>query len=137
MEELKKSDKPSYVGPGVWFLLTALAKRATDVKGKTAFASAVHATASEFRCGKCREHIQDYVAKNPVEYSFTTEKGCFRWMFDFHNVANVHAKKSLVKWSDAVGYWYDTEPCEQDDCDSPQEHAPLSTFKICERKHVD
>jgi hypothetical protein len=120
MEGLKKSNKPIYVGPGTWFTMTSLSKRATTPLGKIVFTETVKAISEEFRCAECKKHMISYIDKHPISNSFTSSNqndeanGCFKWMFEFHNTVNRSLGKPIVLWEDVYAYWYNPIICQED-----------------------
>lgn len=79
---------PSSVGPGEWFLIHVLARRARNIPGKIYFRDFMDVLTEEIKCEMCREHLRDYLARHPLSEYEDREEGYFVWSVKFHNAVN-------------------------------------------------
>lgn len=113
---------PKIVGPGVWFAIHKLAKKAITPELKRNFIEFMTMICNEFKCLKCRTHCQEYMKLHPIRnyMNITDSKGrdigMFKWTWEFHNSVNARLGKSQMPFDEADHlYDADSEIC-MDDC---------------------
>lgn len=111
-EKQTSSEISKKEGPGVWFALKTLAKKATTKERFNKWVEDVIDLISNLRCLVCREHALEYLDKNPPHRAFGytykgQEMGAFRWVWNFHNTVNVRLGKPLLDFESAVSLYYD------------------------------
>ena len=103
---------PSKLG-AIWFTIHTMAKHADTLERKNQFIDYMYLLATEFPCGKCRNHIQEYLRNNPFEPFMNMKNqigediGMFKWSWIFHNAVNTRLGKPYMDW-DTAWQMYDT-----------------------------
>jgi hypothetical protein len=115
MKLVSAADK---IGPGLWISIHLKAKHAIDEKTKDEFIGYMYILASEFPCGNCRGHLQEYLRDHPFEpyMNLVDEKGhpigMMKYSWQFHNAVNLRLHKPFVSWQNALAMFYsEGEPC--------------------------
>ena len=127
---------PKLIGPGIWFIIHLTARKAVDEPTKRAFLELMKSLAQKFPCEKCRTHINEYLAKNPIEHYWNgknpsgEENGLFTWSWNFHNTVNTRLGKVYVDYDTAWNMYGDgiticTSNCG--DSAGHNDHVPVST----------
>ena len=97
---------PSKLG-AIWFTIHTMAKHADTLERKNQFIDFMYTLSVEFPCGKCRNHIQEYLRNNPFEPFMNMKNemgediGMFKWSWLFHNTVNTRLHKPYVDWNTA------------------------------------
>lgn len=116
----KDITNPEVVGPGNWFVIHTMAKRAGEsgnpYQAKMAFWNHMKMLSETFPCITCRNHIKEYLDKNPIEpfwriidESTGQDVGLFKYTWIFHNIVNVRLGKPEMSWNTAYSMYYDEE----------------------------
>lgn len=98
---------PKLYGP-VWVIIHIKAKHATTDQRKSEFIDFMYLLSVEFPCGKCRDHIQEYLSTHPFDayMNLRNEKdediGMFKWAWMFHNTVNLRLHKPFIDWETAL-----------------------------------
>lgn len=96
---------PSYVGPGVWYMIHKLAADCKGVDERKRFCKTMKKICEDFPCINCAEHCKDYMDNHPIENYVNViveidgvekEAGLFFWTWKFHNAVNERLKKPTV-----------------------------------------
>lgn len=138
------------LGPGEWFTIHKLAKRATNEQKKRAFVEFINDLCEEMRCNRCKEHMTDYIRNNPfgpfwnVRDVDGTQIGMFKWAWIFHNSVNDRLGKPYVDWDTAKRLYYTPNPsspgpfkCTSGACppEVPQKFSVLQALSRTETLH--
>lgn len=102
-------------GPGMWFCIHTMAKRAVHMEAKIEFKNFVLTLRDNMKCVECKMHFVEYIEKNPIENFFTflykgQDLGCFVWAWKFHNTVNSRLQKEQVTLEKALEM-YSQEAC--------------------------
>jgi hypothetical protein len=129
------------IGPGVWYLCHLLAEKAAlDPDSKEKFDAAYVALDTlreNFICLECRKHMEEFCIKTKPEQFLKTSSGKHdsigfaRWVFDLHEGANQHAKKSSEKYEDVSFFFRSSDTfcsssCEDHDLTIPKGDEPIN-----------
>ena len=130
---IKTITNPRYIGPGEWCALHRLAASANTDIGKKLFVNYMNVLSKTFPCISCREHIIEYMGKNPIsKYGKIRndegiDVGYFKWTFKFHNAVNVRIHRAEFSWDEAYSlYFTDIGTCSSD-CTGEGEEDSVST----------
>lgn len=93
--------RPEVIGPGEWNALHRVAAKAIGSDGRRCFRNYVKNLAENFKCEKCRLHMQDYIKKNPLNRVGRGDKDPFKWTWQFHNTVNLRLGKPLLEFEEA------------------------------------
>ncbi len=124
---------PDYIGPGVWYMIHKKAKDAglspVPYQAKKEFKQMMEELSRTFPCLKCRTHIGEYLAGNPMEPFWTIKHeatgidvGLFKWSVIFHDTVNArlmhwgHNDKKQMGFEAAFELYYgeDSATCNSD-----------------------
>jgi len=113
-EALPDFTNPKYIGPGVWFSIHTLARRATTYETKKAFVAYMNELRTAFPCPTCRGHLNKYLDTHSFEQYWNIRQastgediGFFRYAWEFHNAVNIRLKKPLMDFETAKALYYD------------------------------
>jgi len=101
---------PSKLG-GIWFTIHIMAKHADTPERKNQFIDYMYLLSAEFPCGKCRNHIQEYLRNNSFDPFMNIKNengediGMFKWSWLFHNTVNIRLHKPYLDWDTAWGMY--------------------------------
>lgn len=102
-------------GPGVWWNIHILAKRAgKELNNKNKineYIEYINYILPKLPCSTCREHATDYLKQNPLEEFIEVEEGMFRWSWIFHNAVNARLGKQIIDYYTAVNIYEDDGVC--------------------------
>lgn len=111
-------DDPNYIGPGYWTMIHTNAITISNSKQLLQFIDLIDMIATTFPCHKCREHMNEYLSKNPLPKKFKNSE-CFKWSHAFHNAVNRRLNKPIMSYQDAYSMYSNIfTKVESDDEDS-------------------
>lgn len=120
MIDQTKFSTPETFGPGLWFSIHLLALNAEDANSKKYFIKYIQMLCDNIKCSKCKNHLIDYVEKNPPEDCWgitpkidekTKCTGMFYWSWKFHNAVNLRLDKPVITLADAYKIVKQPAPC--------------------------
>lgn len=101
---------PVTIGPGIWVKLHIDSAQARTSEDKEHVIWGIRATQRKFTCGICRQHMGEYLEKNPPELTLDGDpESLFRWVWIFHNVVNGFNKRATVPYEDAKKLFWDED----------------------------
>ena len=109
--------KPTVFGPGTWFCIHILARKAYGEKRRDEYQNIVMIILSSLPCNTCRQHALDYIANNPISKApyKANDNGedltLFHWTWLFHNAVNRRLGKSQMSWDKAVALYGEEGVC--------------------------
>lgn len=127
---LKRYKNPKIIGPGIWFMGHLLAEDAVSSRNLDDFNSAYMfflKLRDKFPCKKCKDHIEIYFNKNPIQkYAPTNTKkhdpdGLAKWFYGLHENANTFTGNKSEKYEDVQNFFAGLEFCE-DECTEQDVH---------------
>lgn len=147
---------PKLIGPGVWFTIHRTAKRATNESSKKCFVELMNDLAEKFPCPKCRNHIQQYLAENPIKAFWDLKRknmqkpdvssvsgvgedaneeiGMFTWAWNFHNAVNSRLDKPYVDFDTAWNLYTDSgiSVCTKGCGEDSETAQPAQTIQVAQ-----
>jgi hypothetical protein len=106
----KDNTDPSFIGPGVWYLMHKDAYEAQTQGKQMECIKNIKKECDEFPCPRCRQHCQNYIKDHPIEeyQGILVENkplGIFLWTWKFHNAVNSRLKKPIIDWRTACSLY--------------------------------
>ena len=104
------------LGPGQWYTIHKIAKCATTERKKQFFVEFIDDVCEEMRCGRCKQHMIEYMQQNPFSPFWNmrdrdgSQIGMFKWTWLFHNSVNERLGKPIVDWETAKHMYYTKPP---------------------------
>ena len=104
------------LGPGQWFTIHKIAKCAINESKKQMFVEFMNDVCEEMRCGRCKQHMIEYMRANPFSPFWNvrdrdgSQVGMFKWTWLFHNSVNERLNKPFVDWDTAKHMFYSKPP---------------------------
>jgi hypothetical protein len=112
-----KLHNPNYVGPGIWYKMHLDAAWADTDDKKRVVIEQIKYLQSNFPCGECKEHFENYIRTHPLELTLgKSPESLFLWTFNFHNAVNHRLKKPQVSYDDAKKIFYNNSEFCASDC---------------------
>lgn len=146
MSRLERYSNPRVIGPGVWWLIHALCGKAVKTGEKEDFIMAyllIKFIRDNFPCKNCREHIQIFCEKNPIEnFKYGEEKeydskGLFHWSYLLHSNANSYTGKENEDYDDVLQYFLEDNVCQdcgEDEIPFKKEEILKGVFQMLQGK---
>jgi len=126
-----KLTDPTYIGPGVWWLLHTSSASVKDENTYLAFLKIIENISEKFPCNKCRNHFKEYISNNNIYLKLDYKKnpkGLFKWTWECHNNANKSTGKPNFDYIEAEKLYYDPTFCSTS-CGANEVHTnPTPTF---------
>lgn len=104
------------LGPGQWFTIHKMAKRAVTEEKKRRFVDFMNDVCEEMRCNRCKDHMSVYMKNNSFSPYWNyhdvdgTQIGMFKWSWIFHNSVNLRLNKPYIDWDTAKKMYYTVLP---------------------------
>ncbi|SPN79940.1 Disulfide oxidoreductase [Cedratvirus Zaza IHUMI] len=131
--------KPTYSGPGLWFIIHTSAKEAKTEEKKKNFVYIMDLISENHPCAdECRPHIKAYREKHPLKNFWNIkdengeEVGLFLWTFNFHNEVNARIGKKQLDWQTAYHMYANPDvftPCTSS-CHEEEDKVEEDNTKI-------
>lgn len=121
---------PNSWGPYMWgaiHLICLGAPEQIDSASQSAYASFFNQLPFVLPCATCGKHLQENLAKDPVEPNAGGKESLFAWSVRLHNTVNAQLGKSQMSLQDARKRWENVCLGENKDCASrPSDYASFS-----------
>lgn len=114
-------------GPGTWYSMHLMAKRATTPENKIVCIHFINAIREEFFClNPCRNHFNQYCSMNPLPDIYNSgPKDFFKWTVDAHNNANRLTGKPIMSYEKAESLYYGSDSFCTAGCDSETQNSNI------------
>jgi len=94
------------IGPGSWYSLHLIASKAQTISMKQTFLSVLSIFKESFFCPFCKQHLNEYILKDPPSSYLSVENGLFKWTVNAHNNVNKMNDKNILSYNDAYDLYF-------------------------------
>ena len=125
MSSIEVNDfKPELVGRGQWHVIHMLSARADTLEKRERVCWVIEIIVRNLICKICWEHANTYLSTNPPDRFKHDYLLFFKWGYEFHKSANIHAGKNSPPFDDVRKFYFEnTEKCTQECGNVPEKEV--------------